>query len=321
MSFISISFAILFLILVILYHLTARVAKNPVLIQNILLLAASLVFYAFADFRYLPFLFHIIIISYIAGKFCKNKTLFILFLIVDIAPLFAIKCCPLIFHTHWIFPLGISFFTFQSISYIVDTYTKKIPSEKSFLNVAIFISFFPIISSGPIQRAGNLIPQFQNARTFNYDNATDGMKLFAWGMFKKLCIADRIAVYVNYVYGNVNDGYGVAILLATVLYSFQIYCDFSGYSDMAIGIARYLGFDVGKNFDHPYLSKSVGEFWRRWHISLSSWLRDYVYIPLGGSRVALPRIYLNILITFLVSGIWHGSTWNFVIWGLLNGLF
>lgn len=321
MSFISISFAILFLILVILYHLTARVAKNPVLIQNILLLAASLVFYAFADFRYLPFLFYIIIISYIAGKFCKNKTLFILFLIVDIAPLFAIKCCPLIFHTHWIFPLGISFFTFQSISYIVDTYTKKIPSEKNLLNVALFISFFPIISSGPIQRAGNLIPQFQNVRTFDYNNATDGMKLFAWGMFKKLCIADRIAVYVNYVYGNVNDGYGVAILLATVLYSFQIYCDFSGYSDMAIGIARYLGFDVGKNFDHPYLSKSVGEFWRRWHISLSSWLRDYVYIPLGGSRVALPRIYLNILITFLVSGIWHGSTWNFVIWGLLHGIF
>ena len=321
MSFISISFVIFFLILVVLYHLTARVAKNPVLIQNILLLAASLVFYAFADFRFLPFLFYIIIISYIAGKFCKNKTLFILFLIVDIAPLFAIKYCPLIFHTHWIFPLGISFFTFQSISYIVDTYTKKIPSEKNFLNVALFIIFFPIISSGPIQRAGNLIPQFQNVRNFDYNNATDGMKLFAWGMFKKLCIADRIAVYVNYVYGNVNDGYGVAILLATVLYSFQIYCDFSGYSDMAIGIARYLGFDVGKNFDHPYLSKSVGEFWRRWHISLSSWLRDYVYIPLGGSHVALPRIYLNILITFLVSGIWHGSTWNFVIWGLLHGIF
>ena len=321
MSFISISFAIFFLILVILYHIIARVSKNPVLIQNILLLAASLVFYAFADLRFLPFLFYIIIISYIAGKFCKNKTLFILFLIADIAPLFAIKYCPLILHTHWIFPLGISFFTFQSVSYIVDTYTKKIPSEKNFLNVALFISFFPIISSGPIQRAGNLIPQFLHIRNFNYDNATDGMKLFAWGMFKKLCIADRIAVYVNYVYGNVNDGYGVAILLATILYSFQIYCDFSGYSDMAIGIARYLGFDVGKNFDHPYLSKSVGEFWRRWHISLSSWLRDYVYIPLGGSRVALPRIYLNILITFLVSGIWHGSTWNFVIWGLLHGIF
>lgn len=321
MSFISISFAIFFLILVVLYHIIARVSKNLVLIQNILLLAASLVFYVFADFRYLPFLFYIIIISYIAERFCKNKILFILFLIVDIAPLFAIKYCPLIFHTHWIFPLGISFFTFQSITYIVDTYTKKIPSEKNFLNVALFISFFPIILSGPIQRAGNLIPQFQNVRNFDYNNATDGMKLFAWGMFKKLCIADRIAVYVNYVYGNANDEYGLAILLATVLYSFQIYCDFSGYSDMAIGIARYLGFDVGKNFDHPYLSKSVGEFWRRWHISLSSWLRDYIYIPLGGSRVVLPRIYLNLMITFLVSGIWHGSTWNFVIWGLLHGIF
>lgn len=321
MSFISISFVIFFLILVVLYHLTARVAKNPVLIQNLLLLAASLVFYAFADFGYLPFLFYIIIISYISGKFCKNKTLFILFLIVDIAPLFAIKYCPLIFHTHWIFPLGISFFTFQSISYIVDTYTKKIPSEKSFLNVVLFISFFPVISSGPIQRAGNLIPQFLNIRNFDYNKATDGMKLFAWVMFKKLCIANRITVYVNYVYGNVNDRYGLAILLSTVLYSFQIYCDFSGYSDMAIGIARYLGFNVGKNFDHPYLSKSVGEFWRRWHISLSSWLRDYVYIPLGGSRVVLTRIYLNLLITFLVSGIWHGSTWNFVIWGLLHGIF
>lgn len=321
MSFISISFAIFFLIIVVLYNIIARVAKNPVLIQNILLLAASLVFYAFADLRFLPFIFYIIIVSYIAGRLCKNKTIFILFLIADIAPLFAIKYCPLILHTHWIFPLGISFFTFQSVSYIVDSYTKKIPSEKNFLNVALFISFFPIISSGPIQRAGNLIPQFQNVRTFDYNNATDGMKLFAWGMFKKLCIADRIAVYVNYVYGNVNDGYGVAILLATILYSFQIYCDFSGYSDMAIGIARYLGFDVGKNFNHPYLSKSVGEFWRRWHISLSSWLRDYIYIPLGGSRVALPRIYLNLMITFLVSGIWHGSTWNYVIWGLLHGIF
>ena len=321
MSFISLSFVIFFLILVVLYHLTARVAKNLILIQNILLLAASLVFYAFADLRFLPFLFYIIIVSYIAGRLCKNKTIFILFLIADIAPLFAIKYCPLILHTHWIFPLGISFFTFQSVSYIVDSYTKKIPSEKNFLNVALFISFFPIISSGPIQRAGNLIPQFLHIRNFNYDNATDGMKFFAWGMFKKLCIADRIAVYVNYVYGNVNDGYGLAILLATVLYSFQIYCDFSGYSDMAIGIARYLGCAVGKNFDHPYLSKSVGEFWRRWHISLSSWLRDYIYIPLGGSRVALPRIYLNLMITFLVSGIWHGSTWNFVIWGLLHGIF
>lgn len=198
---------------------------------------------------------------------------------------------------------------------------KKVGPEGSLLNVALFLSFFPIISSGPIQRAGNLIPQLKRVHRFDYDQATDGMKLFAWGLFKKLCVADRIAAYVNYVYGNAGSQYGTALLLATVLYSFQIYCDFSGYSDMAIGVAKYCGFDVGKNFDHPYLAQSVGDFWRRWHISLSSWLRDYVYIPLGGSRVALPRIYFNLLATFLVSGLWHGAGWTFVVWGLLHGLY
>lgn len=325
MSFISISFAIFFLFLVILYHLLARfsvkIGKNTVFLQNTLLLIASLIFYAFADLRFVPFLIYIIAISFIADYFCKTKTSLIILLVADITPLLAIKYCPQLLRTHWIFPLGISFFTFQSISYITDIYTKKITPEHNLLHTALFISFFPVISSGPIQRAEKLIPQFKTVRNFDYDNVTDGMKLFAWGMFKKLCIADRIAIYVNYVYGSAADQYGIALLFATILYSFQIYCDFSGYTDMAIGIARYLGFDIGKNFDHPYLSKSIGEFWRRWHISLSSWLRDYVYIPLGGSRVALPRIYLNILITFLVSGIWHGSTWNFVIWGLLHGIF
>ena len=247
--------------------------------------------------------------------------LLVIFILADLAPLLFFKYAPNGWRAHIIFPLGLSFFTFQSISYIADCYTKKIEAERNLLTVAQFISFFPVISSGPIQRAGNLIPQFKAVHHFDYDNATDGMKLFAWGMFKKLCIADRIAIYVNYVYGNAGEQYGLALLLATVLYSFQIYCDFSGYSDMAIGVARYMGFDVGKNFDHPYLSQSVGDFWRRWHISLSSWLRDYVYIPLGGSRVALPRIYANLFITFLVSGIWHGSTWNFVIWGLLHGFY
>ena len=321
MPFISVSFLIFFLILVSLYHLSARFAKNAVLLQNILLLASSLVFYAFANLRFLPFLLYTIAISYAAVRFCKSKLSFAAFLVADLAPLLALKYCPLILHTQWIFPLGISFFTFQSVSFISDSYTKKIPTEQNFLNVALFISFFPVISSGPIQRAGNLIPQFRSIHHFDYDNATDGMKLFAWGLFKKLCVADRIAVYVNYVYGNAADKYGLALILATALFSFQLYCDFSGYSDMAIGIARYLGFDVGKNFDHPYLSQSVGEFWRKWHISLSSCLRDYIYIPLGGSRVALPRIYLNLLATFLISGIWHGSTLNFVIWGLLHGFY
>ena len=239
----------------------------------------------------------------------------------SLAPLLFFKYSPIEWRRGIVFPLGLSFFTFQSISYIVDCYKNKIEAERNFITVAQFISFFPVISSGPIQRANNLIPQLKTTRQFEYNNATDGMKLFAWGILKKIYVADKIALYVNCIYGSPSDQHGLALLLATILYSFQIYCDFSGYSDMAIGAARILGFDVGKNFDHPYLSQSVGEFWRRWHISLSSWLKDYVYIPLGGSRVALPRIYFNLLVTFLVSGIWHGSTWNFVIWGLLHGLY
>ena len=295
--------------------------NNALTLQQILLLLASLVFYSFSDFRFLPFLIYIIILSYIGGLFSKNRGFFIIFLIADLAPLVFFKYSPRDWHSHIVFPLGLSFFTFQSISYIADCYTKKIDAERNPFYVAQFISFFPVISSGPIQRPENLIPQLKELHHFDYDDATNGMKLFAWGLFKKLCIADRIALYVNYVYSNANSLYGTALLFATILYAFQIYCDFSGYSDMAIGLARYMGFDTGKNFDHPYLSKSIGEFWRRWHISLSSWLRDYVYIPLGGSRVVLPRIYLNLFITFLVSGIWHGSTLNFVIWGLLHGFY
>ena len=281
-------------------------------------------FYAFADLRFVPFLFYIIALSYFAalalnsdGGGYNRRIVFALFIVADLLPLLFCKYNP----SHLIFPLGISFFTFQSASYIADCYKKKIEAERSLLNVALFVSFFPTISSGPIQRAGTLIPQFEKAHRFDYDCAADGLKLFAWGLFKKLCVADKIAAYVNYVYGGAESQYGTALLLATILYSFQIYCDFSGYSDMAIGVAKFCGYDVGKNFDHPYLAKTVGDFWRRWHISLSSWLRDYVYIPLGGSRVALPRIYFNLIATFLVSGIWHGAGWTFVIWGLLHGVF
>ncbi len=321
MSFFSLPFGVFFLLFISLYHIAGRINKNAVFYQQIILLLASLIFYTCADLRFIPFLFYAIIISYIGGKFSKNRIIFILYIIATLTPLLFFKYAPANWHKDIIFPLGISFFTFQSISYITECYTKKIESEKNPFYVALFISFFPTISSGPIQRAENLIPQLKTIHHFDYDNATDGMKVFAWGLFKKLCIADRIAIYVNYVFGNASENYGTAILLSTILYSFQIYCDFSGYSDMAIGVAKYMGFDVGKNFDHPYLSQSVGEFWRRWHISLSTWLRDYIYIPLGGSRVALSRIYSNLFITFLVSGLWHGTTWNFVIWGLLHGFY
>ena len=326
MSFISLSFALFFFVFVCLYHLAARFFKDAPLAQRILLLAASLVFYAWADLSFVTFLAYAVAVSYFGGlSFCigggyRRLRLFAL-CAACLAPLLFFKYAPRELHPDIIFPLGLSFFTFQSLNYIADCFTKKVEPERSLLNVALFVSFFPVVSSGPIQRAGNLIPQFKEAHRFDYDSATDGLKLFAWGMFKKLCVADRIAAYVNYVYGSAGSQYGSALLLATVLYSFQIYCDFSGYSDMAIGAAKYCGFDVGKNFDHPYLAQSVGDFWRRWHISLSSWLRDYVYIPLGGSRVALPRIYFNLLATFLVSGIWHGAGWTFVVWGALHGLY
>ncbi|MBQ3800241.1 MAG: MBOAT family protein [Treponema sp.] len=321
MSFISLTFAAFFIVFIALYHVAARLGKNAAPIQQALLLMASLVFYAFADLSFLPFLLYIIAVSYIAGRCPGNRPLFVLFIVAELLPLLFFKYSPHGWRGSLIFPLGLSFFTFQGISYVADCHTRKITAERNIIPVALFISFFPVISSGPIQRADKLIPQLKSPHRFDYDDATGGMKLFAWGMFKKLCVADRIAVYVNAVYGDAGNSHGLALLLASVLYSFQIYCDFSGYSDMATGVARYMGFDVGRNFDHPYLSQSVGEFWRRWHISLSSWLRDYVYIPLGGSRVALPRIYLNLMVTFLVSGLWHGAGWHFVAWGMLHGFY
>ena len=335
MPFVSFAFAIFFVVFVSLYFFAARFGKNAIFAQRLLLLFASAFFYAFADIKFVPFLIYSVAVTYFAGiilgsenfdgshKGIKSRLVFFAFIAADLAPLLFFKYAPRNWHEKIIFPLGLSFFTFQSLSYIIDCKTKKIQAEKNILDVALFVSFFPVISSGPIQRAPNLIPQFKTLHRFDYDNATFGMKQFAWGVFKKFCVADALAVYVDFVYARetLSEQSGLALLLATILYAFQIYCDFSGYSDMAIGAARFMGFDAGKNFDHPYLATSVGDFWRRWHISLSTWLRDYVYIPLGGSRVALPRIYANLAATFLVSGIWHGSTWNFVIWGLLHGLF
>lgn len=327
MQFNSIAFAIFFTLFVSLYYSASKLKKNASLFQRVSLLLASLAFYVFADFKFLPFLLYAIAVSCLA-RFCigegrGRRFVFAALVAADLAPLLFFKYAPKTWHEGIIFPLGLSFFTFQSLSYIFDCRSKKIEPQKNILDVALFVSFFPVVSSGPIQRAPNLIPQLKQVHKFDYDNATDGMKLFAWGLFKKFCVADSIAAYVNYVYAgeSLSSKSGLALLAATIFYAFQIYCDFSAYSDMAIGAARFMGFDAGKNFDHPYLAASVGDFWRRWHISLSTWLRDYVYIPLGGSRVALPRIYFNLLATFLVSGIWHGSTWNFVIWGLLHGLY
>ena len=292
---------------------------NSISVQKIMLLISSFIFYGFADVRFLPFLIYIIIVTYCASYYCKNKVLLFLFIAIDILPLAFIKYFP----KKWIFPLGLSFFTFQSLGYIIDVFTQKIKKETNFLNVCLFLCFFPTVSNGPILRANDFFPQLNTVHKFDYKNATDGMKLICMGLFKKFFIADNLASYINSVLAieKLNEQYGLAVFLACILYSFYIYCDFSGYTDMAVGIAKYLGFNVGKNFNKPYLSKSISEFWTRWHISLSSWLRDYIYIPLGGSRVSKIRTYINLFITFLVSGIWHGSTMNFLVWGLLHASF
>lgn len=220
-----------------------------------------------------------------------------------------------------VLPLGISFYTFQAMGYAIDVYRKKFPAEKNFFQYFLFVMFFPQLVAGPIERAPNLLGQFYERHDFNYRDATDGLKLAAWGMFKKVVIADRLAAYVDYVYDAPERFTGMPLIIATVFFAFQIYCDFSGYSDIAIGTAQMLGFRLMDNFRRPYFSKSIAEFWSRWHISLSTWFRDYVYIPLGGNRMSQPRHQFNIFVTFLISGLWHGANWTFVFWGALNGFY
>ena len=218
-------------------------------------------------------------------------------------------------------PVGISFYTFQTLSYTIDVYRGEKEPEKHFGIFALYVSFFPQLVAGPIERSTRLLPQFKEEYKFDYIRVTDGLKLMLWGYFKKVVVADRLAIFVNGVYNDVSGVEGIPLILATVFFAFQIYCDFSGYSDIAIGAAQIMGFDLMDNFKRPYFSKSIPEFWRRWHISLSTWFKDYVYIPLGGNRVSKLRYYANLFITFLISGLWHGAAWTFVIWGALHGFY
>ena len=217
--------------------------------------------------------------------------------------------------------VGISFYTFQSLGYSIDVYRGKVEREKNFLTYALFVSFFPQLVAGPIERSANLLPQMHKSHKFDYDRITDGLVMMGWGFFKKLVVSDGAALIVNTVYNDVQEFTGIQLIAATVLFAFQIYGDFSGYSDIAIGAAKVIGFDLMRNFRHPYFSQNVSEFWRNWHVSLSGWFMDYVYIPLGGSRKGKVRTYINLFITFLVSGLWHGASWNFVIWGAVNGAY
>ncbi|MDD3804197.1 MAG: MBOAT family protein [bacterium] len=226
-----------------------------------------------------------------------------------------------VFSHSLLLPVGISFYTFQTLSYTIDVYRGREKTEKHLGVFALYVTFFPQLVAGPIERSTNLLPQFFRKNNFDLQRCLDGGKLILWGLFKKIVIADRLAVLVNTVFNNTSDYSGFQFVTAIVFFAFQIYCDFSGYSDIAIGTAQIMGYKLMDNFNRPYFSKSISEFWKRWHISLSTWFRDYLYIPLGGSRVSVPKWYFNLFFTFLVSGIWHGANTTFVIWGALNGFY
>ncbi len=313
--------------------------------QNSILLIASYIFYGWWDWRFLSLIAFSTVVDYIIGikidnsKTKKEKKNFLLVsLIVNIGLLGffkyfnffissfeeSINSLGFTFDT-WtlniILPVGISFYTFQTLSYSIDIYKGKIKHTKDFISFAVFVSFFPQLVAGPIERASHLLPQFLKKREFNYRTAITGVSLISYGFFKKLVIADRLAIYVNSVFGDIENANTISLVFGIIFFSFQIYADFSGYSLIARGISKLLGFDLMINFNKPYLANSIPDFWRRWHISLSTWFRDYLYIPLGGNRVSILRNYYNLIIVFLVSGLWHGANWTFVIWGALHGIY
>lgn len=308
------------------------------------LLVASCIFYSFFIPYYILILFFTIIIDYFAGIWIeqshgkRRKWALIMSLVANIgvlavfkyynffienfnAILYKINPDDLLPYWNIILPIGLSFHTFQAMSYTIEVYRGNQKAERHFGIYALYVMFYPQLVAGPIERPQNVIHQFYEKHEFDYERVISGLRLMLWGMFKKVVIADRLAKFVNVVYNNPNEYQGLPLIVATIFFTFQIYCDFSGYSDIALGSARVMGFNLMKNFDRPYLSKSVSEFWRRWHISLSTWFRDYLYIPLGGNRVSKPRQYFNRFFVFMVSGLWHGANWHYVIWGALHGFY
>ncbi len=309
-----------------------------------LLLVASIVFYAAFIPYYVLVMFALIIIDYCAGLGIERiapqhkKSFLLLSIFSTVAALVVFKyfnffnanfaaIAELIGWNYSIpmlalaLPIGLSFHTFQSLSYVIEVYRGTVRAERHFGIYALYVMFFPQLVAGPIERPQHMLHQFHEAHVFDGRRAIEGLKRMAWGMFKKIVVADRLALFVDAVYAHPGNYGGLHLIIATIFFAFQIYCDFSGYADIAIGSANVMGFRLMENFRAPYLAISVADFWRRWHISLSSWFRDYVYIPLGGNRVLRARWCLNVLVVFLLSGLWHGASWNFVIWGALHGIF
>jgi D-alanyl-lipoteichoic acid acyltransferase DltB (MBOAT superfamily) len=342
MLFNSIDFAIFLPIVFVLYWF---VTKKNLKLQNLLVVMASYVFYGWWDWRFLSLIIFSTIVDYSVGNKLRNeenqtkrKLLLLTSILVNIGFLGFFKYYNFFLDNfitafsflgkdispntlNIILPVGISFYTFQTLSYSIDVYRRKLEPTKDFIAFAAFVSFFPQLVAGPIERATNLLPQFYAPRTFDYSKAVDGMRQILWGLFKKIVIADNCAEYANQIFNNSGDHSGSTLVLGVIFFSFQIYGDFSGYSDIAIGTARLFGFNIMRNFAFPYFSRDIAEFWRRWHISLSTWFRDYLYIPLGGSRGGTWMKIRNTFVIFIVSGFWHGANWTFIIWGALNAIY
>lgn len=338
MLFNSLQFAIFFPVVTLLYF------ALPHRWRGTMLLLASCVFYMAFVPAYIGILFVTILIDYVAGirieatTGTRRKSWLVLSIVSTCAVLFVFKYFDFFNETialaarsmgmdyaipalQLLLPVGLSFHTFQSLSYVIEVYEGRQTAERDFGLYALYVMFYPQLVAGPIERPQNLLHQFREEHRFEYDRVVAGLQLMAWGLVKKVVVADRLAELANRVYDAPQSYTGLPLWIGTVAFAFQIYCDFSGYSDIAIGSAQVMGFTLMKNFDRPYSARSISEFWRRWHISLSTWFRDYVYVPMGGNRVARPRWLANLFITFLVSGLWHGARWTFVVWGALHGAY
>lgn len=342
MLFNSIEFLLFLPIVFLLYWFVFKSRKQ----QNFLIVVASYVFYGWWDYRFLILIAFTTLYSYLSGiaidkvaSTPKKQAIALSSIIINLLILGAFKYYNFFvenidalfkqlfnYELGWItldiiLPVGISFYTFQALSYTIDVYHKQIRPTHDLIEFGAYISFFPQLVAGPIERATNLLPQFQKTRFFQYDSAADGLRQMLWGFLKKLVVADNCAAIVNQHWGNYSSMSGLSILLLGLLFTFQIYCDFSGYSDIAIGCARLFGFNLMRNFHFPYFSRNIPDFWRRWHISLTSWFRDYIYFPLGGSRCKKWKAIRNIYIVWVISGLWHGANWTFVCWGLYHATF